>query len=244
MKIQDSKALVTGANRGIGREIVLGLLDRGVGTVYCGARKPESLAELVEEYGERVVPLQLDITDEGQVREAAQSVPELDLLINNAGVLHWGSFAEGNLEDIRQDMETNYFGTLRMVRAFLPQLEKSGDAVIVNLHSVVSFGNMAFIGGYSASKAAEHSLTQALRSELGPKGIQVLGVYPGPVDTDMAKELEMDKTPPAQVAQAILDGVEAGKAYTFPDPMAEQVGATWKENPLAVETLFAEMAEM
>lgn len=241
MKIQNATALVTGANRGIGKAVVLKLLERGVKRVYCGARNPEQLKDLVRENGDRVVPLEVDVTKPEQVQKAAEMVPGLDLLINNAGVLHWAGFCEGGLDDIRQDMETNYFGTLSMVRAFLPKLEKSENAAIVNLGSIVSFGSMAPIAGYSASKAAEHSLTQALRIELGPRGIEVIGVYPGPVDTDMAKDLEMDKTPASSVAEAIVEGIEEGRAYIFPDPMAAEVGSTWEKEPLAVEKLFAEM---
>lgn len=236
MKIQNANAFVTGANRGIGRAVVEALLAAGAGKVYAAARNTGQLAFS----DPRVVPIALDVTDATAVKAAAAAAPDVDLLINNAGVLHYTSQAEGDIDDIRRDFEVNYFGVIAVTRAFLPSLKKARGA-IVNLNSVVSFGSMPGIGGYSASKAASHSLTLGLRGELAAHGVTVHGVYPGPIDTDMAKDIPMDKASPEEVATAILAGIEAGTTHIAPDPMARSVVDTWISAPKAIEEQFAAM---
>jgi NAD(P)-dependent dehydrogenase (short-subunit alcohol dehydrogenase family) len=240
MKLQGSKVLVTGSNRGIGRSLVQALLARGAATVYAAARDPKALAGLVAESGERVVPVQLDITNAVEVAAAGKLVDSLDLLINNAGLLGSGGLLDGSLEAIERDMRTNYFGTLAVTRALLPAIEKQKGS-IVNVLTVVALASMPGLGGYSASKAAALSLTQALRGELGKRGIGVTAVFPGPVDTDMAREITLPKTSPAEVAKAILDGLERGDEDIFPDAMAQQVGGEFAKAPKNVERMFAAM---
>ena len=236
MKLDNKNIVVTGANRGIGAAIVRELLKYKVGKVYATARKLESLPDFGDS---RVVPVALDITNAKQVSAAAEKAGDAHVLINNAGTANFGSFTESTTDAIAADMNTNYYGTLSIIRAFIPGLKKSGNGVIANVASVVSFAPFASIGGYSASKAALHSATQALRAELSGQGIHVTGIYPGPIDTDMAKDFPMEKTSPQATAQAIVAGLLAGDNYIFPDPMSQQVGATWQRDPVGVEQQFS-----
>lgn len=235
MQITGSKVFVTGSNRGLGRSLVEQLLERGASTVYAGARDVSSIAK-----HERVVPLRLDITRPEDVKEAASKVGELDLLINNAGLLQSFGLVETQLDAIERDMRVNYFGTLAITRALLPAIEKKKGA-IANVLSIVSLASMPGLGGYSASKAAAYSLTQALRGELGKRGVRVHAVFPGPIDTDMIKGFEMTKTQPGDVAKALLDGVARNDDDIFPDPMATQVGEEFSRTPKNVEKMFAAM---
>ncbi|MDX2194519.1 MAG: SDR family oxidoreductase [Gemmatimonadales bacterium] len=241
--IQGSVALVTGANRGIGRAIVEALLARGATKVYAGARRPSDLGTLANDA--RVVPLTLDVTNDGQVAEAAAQAPDVTLLVNNAGVVArpLGAPLTDAVEGARQEMDVNYLGTLRMTAAFAPALARSGGGTIVNIASIAGVTGFSPFATYSASKAAQRSLTQVSRVMLGGQGTQVIGVYPGPVDTDMAKALPWDKATPASVATRILDAVEAGQLEVYPDPMAEGMGAAFEASPSALERQVAAMAD-
>lgn len=240
-KIKDTVAVVTGANRGIGLAFVKELLDRGARKVYAAGRDVKALDAIVALDRARVVPLQLDLLDQKQIREAAAKAGAVDLLINNAGVAAFGSILSGSPELVERDMQTNYFGTLNVIRAFAPQIEKSGGGAVVNLLSVVSLANMPALGGYSASKAASWSMTQAVRAELAKKNIRVHAVFPGPVDTDMAKDINLPKTSPKDVARAVLDGVESGQDDIAPDSMSRDVHGAWLKDPKGVERQFGAM---
>jgi NAD(P)-dependent dehydrogenase (short-subunit alcohol dehydrogenase family) len=241
MNIQNSTAIVTGANRGIGKAFVQTLLERGAKRVYATARKVSTLEDIVALDSNRVVPLTLDITDRKQVASVANQTRDVNLLINNAGVLAVGSLLEAPLELVMRDVDTNYFGTLNMVRAFAPVLESNGGGSIVNLLTIVALASMPGIGAYNASKAAAWSLTQSVRAELSKKGIQVHGVYPGAVDTDMIRDFQMPKTSPQEIAQAALNGVETGLEDIFPDAMSQQFYAGWQQDHKAVEHQFGSM---
>ena len=238
MQLEDTTTLVTGANRGIGRAFVSDLLRRGADRVYATARDPRTLADAQDLDPDRVVPFRLDVTSETDIAAAADTVGSLDLLINNAGTLAVGSLLDLDRADIERDMAVNFYGALDVTRAFVPALEAGGGAVL-NVVTLVAFGSMAGIGGYSASKAAMLSMTQALRADLAPRGISVYASFPGAVDTDMIRSFEMPKTPPNDVARAALDAVEAGEEDSFPDPMAREIGALWLRDPKAVERRFA-----
>ena len=239
MTLQNRIAFVTGANRGIGRALTEALLAAGAAKVYAAARNPGSLPDFGDS---RVVPVTLDITDPSQVADAAGFADDVDLLINNAGVLSFGGLADAAADDLRRDMEVNYFGTLDVVRAFLPTLKRSGNADIVNVASIVSFVSFPMLGGYSASKAALYSVTQGLRTELAPLGIRVHSVNPGPIDTDMAADIEMDKTSPEETARNILTGIETGNGDIFPDPAGEQMFGVWRDDYRQLEANVAAMA--
>lgn len=243
LNIQGSVALVTGANRGIGRAIVDALLERGIAKVYAGARKVASLDELVKAHGDRVVAVALDVTDADQVAAAAAQAKDVRLLFNNAGVAIGGALTDDNIVDVaRQEMEVNYFAPLHMVQQFGATLAANGGAVI-NIASVAGLTNFPFFATYSASKAAAHSLTQAIRALLAPQGIASFGVYPGPIDTDMAKGLEMDKATPESTAHAILDGIESGTEDILPDPFAVGFGEQFQASPKTSEKQIAAMLQ-
>ncbi len=237
-RVQGRVALVTGANRGIGRAIVEALVARGAAKVYAGARNPESLAGLVAASGGRVVPLKLDVTDGGQVSAAAAQAGDVDLLVNNAGVAAH-AFAPFDdpawLDAGRREYETNALGTLRVTQAFAPVLAGRGGGTVVNVVSVAGLASFPAFLAYASSKAAQHSITQGMRAMLAGQGTRVVGVYPGPVDTDMAEKVQVDKVSPASVAAAILDGLEGGVEDVFPDPVAAELGAAYAVSPKAAE---------
>jgi NAD(P)-dependent dehydrogenase (short-subunit alcohol dehydrogenase family) len=242
--IQGRVALVTGANRGIGRALTEALLDWGAAKVYAAARRPASLSNLTERYGDRVVPVRLDVTASHEVEAAAEAASDVDLLINNAGVAEHGG---APLEDPRwmdagmREFEVNALGTLGVTQAFAPVLARNGGGTLVNIVSIAALVNFPVFVSYSLSKAALHSLTQATRTFLGMQGTRVIGVYPGPVDTDMAAGIEMEKVSPRSVAEAILAGIEKGAEEVYPDPMAEQFGEIYGVGGKILEQRVATM---
>jgi NAD(P)-dependent dehydrogenase (short-subunit alcohol dehydrogenase family) len=240
-KIEGSVALVTGANRGIGRAIVEALLERGAKKVYATARDPQTLQSLAERNGDRVVPLQLDVTRADQVAAVAGEASDVDLLFNNAGVAAATQLnGDSRLEQARHEMELDYFAPLALLQRFGEALARRKGGV-VNISSIAGLTNLPFFPTYSASKAAVHSLTQGSRALLASQGVAVFGVYPGPVDTDMAENLAFDKTSPKEVASVILDGVEAGKEDIFPDAYAVSFGEQFHASPKTSEQQVAAM---
>ena len=238
MNLQNKTVLVSGANRGIGLAIVKALLDKGVKKVYAGARNTANLPDLGDD---RVVPVTLDITNTDQIESAADVASDVDVLINNAGVAAFSSILSGPLDNVERDMRTNYFGTLDMVRAFVPVLEGKPDAAIVNVASIAAFTNFPIIGGYSASKAALFSLSQGIRIELAERGIAVHTVNPGPIDTDLAKEFPTDKADTDETAIDILDRLEDGEADIFPDQQGREMFGVWKQDYRDLEQMVFEM---
>lgn len=212
-------ALVTGANRGLGRQFATELVARGA-KVYAGARRPET----VDLPG--AIPVQLDITDPESVRQAASIASDVKVLVNNAGVYTGAGLLTGSIEDIRLEMETHYFGTLNTTRAFVPVIEKNGGGSILNVLSVLSWYHAPAVGAYAAAKAAGWAMTDALRTELAPKGIHVASLHVGYMDTDMASFVPADqKTDPAVVAKMALDGLLAGQSEILADELTRQVKA-------------------
>ena len=220
MRIEGATALVTGANRGLGRALAWALVERGARRVYGAARDPGK----VDIPG--VEPVALDVTDHAQVVAAAERCGDLDLLVNNAGVLRRAALiGASSLEDARCEMEVNYFGTLAMCRAFAPVLARNGGGAIVNVHSVVSFFTPPDSGSYAASKSAQWSLTNGIRVELAPQGTHVVGLHVGFIDTDMAAGVEAPKIAPEAVAAQALDGVEAEVPEVLADETARHLKA-------------------
>jgi NAD(P)-dependent dehydrogenase (short-subunit alcohol dehydrogenase family) len=240
-RIDGAVALVTGANRGIGRALTEALLNRGAARVYATAREPESLTDLVARYGARVQTLRLDVTDAAQVAEVARLARDVDLLVNNAGVAEaWELLGDGVLEHARHEIDVNYLGPMRLLQAFAGTLTRR-EGAIVNVGSAAGLVNVPLLPTYSASKAALHSLTQATRAILAGRGVAVFGVYAGPVDTDMTRSMPLEKTSAADVAAAILDGIAAGEEDIFPDPFAIAFGAQFGSSPKDAERQFAAM---
>jgi NAD(P)-dependent dehydrogenase (short-subunit alcohol dehydrogenase family) len=235
MKIEGSVALVTGANRGLGKALVSALLEAGAAKVYAAARDESKVAG-----DSRVVPLALDTTKPEQIAAAAKKANDITLLINNAGLLTSYNVLTMSPAELDADFRTNVYGTLSVIKSFLPALERApGGATIVNVLSLTSLASFPPLAGYSASKAAAYSITQALRAELKAKQIDVLAVLPGPIDTDMVKALEMPKTSPADTARALVAGIVRGEEEIFPDPMAQQMGALWNKSHKEYERAFA-----
>lgn len=238
MNLKQKTALVTGANRGIGLATVAALLEAGVTKVYAAARSVDRLPDFADA---RVQKLQLDVTDQGSIAAAAAQATDVNLLINNAGTAHFGGVLDSPISDIEADMRVNYFGTLDVIRQFMPILEKNRDPAIVNVVTIAAFVNFPGIGGYSASKAALYSLTQGLRIDLAPRGISVHTVNPGPIDTDMAKDLDMAKTSPEEAARRIVLGLENDEADIFPDDGSEQMFGVWRGNYRDLEQAIYDM---
>jgi NAD(P)-dependent dehydrogenase (short-subunit alcohol dehydrogenase family) len=240
-EVKGSIALVTGANRGIGKAIVEGLLARGAAKVYAAVRDPASTGDLVRDYGSRVVPIELDLTRPETITAAAKAAADVTLVVNNAGVLRNATpLSEDALEALEFELDVNVYGLIRVAQAFAPILKHHGGGAFVQLNSVVSLKNFPAFATYSASKAASYSITQALRSLLGNDGIQVVSVHPGPIATDMGREagLEDIAEPPSLVADAIVDALATGAFHAFPDSMAKQLGtayASFAENVIEVE---------
>ena len=219
MTIEGKSVLVTGANRGLGRALVEEALRRGAERVYAGSRRPLVHAD------ERVTPVILDVTNEVQIREAVKAVESLDILVNNAGISLPDDLRDRAAVD--RHLAVNLFGTWGVTEAFLPSLTRSG-AAIVNVVSIGAFAAVPVLPAYSISKAAAFSLTQSLRALLAGRGVSVHAVMPGPIDTDMVRDLPIPKTPPESVAQAVFDGMENGEEEIFPDPVSEMMAESWR----------------
>ena len=180
------------------------------------------------------------VTKNESIAAAAGQIENLDILVNNAGVFEGGGiFSDQAEESLEQNLDVNVWGVLKLSKAVVDQIKKEDDTAIINVSSLAGLGNMPMAATYSVSKAAVHSLTQGMRAELADDNVLVMGVYPGPIDTDMARGLPMEKDSPENVAKNIVDGLEAGSEDVFPDVMASQVGSFYASNPKGVEEQFA-----
>jgi len=233
MEIHGTTVLVTGANRGLGRRLVDALLERGAAKVYAASRVPLPWGD------PRVTALALDLTDSDTIAAAARAASDATIVINNAGTAAFAGPLDADPVAVRAEMAVNYDGTFEVVRAFAGVLERNGGGAIVNVLSLLSLASTPPMAGYSASKAAAHSLTQALRPVLREKGTSVHGVYPAGIDTDMLAGVDAPKTPPRQVADGLLDGLAAEQEDIFPDPNAQAMARTWWADPKAFERAFS-----
>jgi NAD(P)-dependent dehydrogenase (short-subunit alcohol dehydrogenase family) len=216
MEITGRTALVTGANRGLGRHLAEQLRDRGA-TVYAAARHPAS----VDLHG--VTPIALDVTDPDSVATAVAATSDVAILINNAGSSTGSSLLTGDLTDIRLEMDTNFFGTLAVTRAFAPQLADHEESAILNILSVLSWLSFPAVGAYCAAKSAAWSLTNAFRQELAAQGTRVSSLHVGFMNTDMAAGVDAPKAEPSDVARIALDGIVAGDAEIIADETSKLV---------------------
>jgi NAD(P)-dependent dehydrogenase (short-subunit alcohol dehydrogenase family) len=234
--IANQTVLVTGANRGIGRALVEDALRRGATRVYAGTRQPWAHPD------GRVTRIAMDVTDAVQIQAAARLIESLDVLVNNAGSysLHGDDFSDRAL--LERYLAVNLFGPYDVTQAFLPLLTRSHGAV-VNVLSLASLAGVPFTPAYAISKAAAFSWTQSLRAVLAARGVRVHAVFPGPVDTDMTRGLDLPKASAESVARAILDGVEKGDEDILPDPLSASVAENWRSGEAkALERQFAAMA--
>ena len=216
MDVTGKTALVTGANRGLGRQLATQLRDRGA-HVYAAARDPQT----VDLPG--VTPVALDITDPASVAAAAQATHDVAILVNNAGSSTGSSLLTGDLADIRLELDTHFFGTLAVTRAFAPQLAAQGSSAVLNVLSALSWLSFPGSGAYCAAKSAEWSLTNALRQELAAQGTRVTALHVGYMDTDMTRRLDVPKADPAVIAKLAIDGIEAGDAEIIADDTSRHV---------------------
>lgn len=214
--LANRNVLVTGANRGMGREYISQLLERGVAKVYAAARNPQQ----IELDDPRVIALALDVTDAASVAAATQAAPDVSILINNAGIARMNSVLDPDTSGLREQLETNLFGPLAMSSAFADHIADNSGA-IVNVASVLAW--LPVGATYGVSKAALWNATDSMRLELSPRGVQVVGVYFGLVDTDMASFADSPKSDPADIVRQVLDGIETDASEVFADDLSRQV---------------------
>jgi NAD(P)-dependent dehydrogenase (short-subunit alcohol dehydrogenase family) len=231
--IENSVALVTGGSRGIGKELVEQLYRRGASKVYATARDPRTVTH------PDAVPLALEVTDPKAALALAEQAKDVTILINNAGATTRADFLTSSEQEIRQDLEVNFYGPLWVARAFVPVIEANGGGHILNVHSALSWFSSGDSGVYSAAKAAIWSQTNGLRVKLLPRGITVTGLHVGYVDTDMTAALDVPKTAPGVVAAKALDGIEAGAYEVLVDEVSRQARGALS-GPL--ELLYPELA--
>jgi NAD(P)-dependent dehydrogenase (short-subunit alcohol dehydrogenase family) len=221
MQIEGTIALVTGANRGIGKAFAGALLERGAAKVYAGARDVSAVSDA----DPRLVPVQLDVTDADQVAAVARELGDVQLVVNNSGIARPATPLSAELDAARDELEVNYLGLIAITRAFAPVLAANGGGAFVNMLSVASWVGSPILSTYAASKSAAWNFTNAARIELKQQGTHVVGVHVGFVDTDLTAALEVDKVEPAAVAAVALDAVEAGEPEAVVDDFSRQVKA-------------------
>ncbi|WP_406276455.1 SDR family oxidoreductase [Nocardia sp. NBC_00881] len=216
MDLATSTVLVTGANRGFGRALAVELLSRGA-TVYAGARNPDQVDLPGAE------PITLDITDPASVAAAVKATGDVTILINNAGSPPGADLLTGDLNDIRLEMDTHFFGTLSVIRGFAPQIAANGGGAILNILSGLSWVSFPEVGAYCAAKSAEWSLTNAVRLQLADQGIRAAGLHVGYMDTDMVRTVTEAKSDPADIARIAVDGIATGAYEILADNASRQV---------------------
>ncbi|MBE1489887.1 SDR family oxidoreductase [Plantactinospora soyae] len=218
MQIEDAVVLVTGGNRGLGRAIAAEAVARGARKVYAAARDPRTVTD------PGVVPLALDVTDPESVAAAARVASDVTILVNNAASSVNANFLDSDVEGIRREFETNFYGPLLLTQAFVPGIVANGGGHILNINSVLSW--IGLTDSYSASKAALWSMTNSVRLQLLPKGVGVTGLHVGYIDTDMSAHVDAPKIAPEDVARQAIDGIEAGAFEVLADGIARQVRAS------------------
>ncbi len=220
MQIENSTVLITGANRGIGLAFAKAFLARGAHKVYAGARDPSKISMA------GVTPIQLDVNSVSDVQAAAQLAKDVTIVVNNAGIANLGSFmAEDAEAALRNHLETNVLGPLRVSRAFAPVLARNGGGALINVASIASWITSPLLASYAVSKSALWSLSNGLRNDLRSQGTQVLTLHMGFVDTDLTKGLEMPKSTPEAIVERALQALEAGALEVLADEITQQVKA-------------------
>ncbi|QDU36945.1 putative oxidoreductase [Maioricimonas rarisocia] len=242
--VKEKTVLVTGANRGIGKAIVEEALQRGATKVYAAVRRLDSASPLVAEHGDRVVPVRLDLSDPATITAAAQAASDVDVVVNNAGVLKTTKATDADaIESLQYEIDINVYGLIRVAQAFAPVLKDNGGGALVQLNSVVSVKTFPDVTTYCASKAASYAVTQGLRDLLKEQGTLVVSVHPGPIQTDMGVEAGFEDIAdsPDVVATAIFDAIAEDRFHVWPDVFARQVGAAYQS--FAENVVEADMQE-
>src|SRR4051812_10188245 len=228
MQIEGAAVLVTGANRGLGAAVAQAFVEGGA-KVYGGARDTTTLTN------PDVIPVLLDVTSLDDIAGAARTCGDVSIVVNNAGILRQSSsLAAGSVDAARAEMETNFFGSMQMARAYAPVLRENGGGALVNMLSVLSFISMPQGATYSASKSAAWSLTNALRIELRRQGTLVVAVHAGFIDTDMAAGVTDEKVSPQSVAQQIVTAIETDAEEVLADPTSQMVKAALADDLTAL----------
>jgi len=227
MEIKGKAALVTGANRGLGRAFAEALLEAGASKVYAGARDPSSLGD------HRLIPVRLDVTSPRDVALAAETGGDVEILINNAGLMLTTTvLSEGSDDAMRREMEVNVFGMLAMSKAFAPVLARNGGGVLANILSVVSWYVYPFNSTYCATKHEALAVTEGLRIQLNAQGTRVVGAFAGLIDTEMGAALSPGpKSSPRQSAEKTIEGIRAGLDHVFADERAASVWQATRQDP-------------
>ncbi|MEM8605380.1 MAG: SDR family oxidoreductase [Cyanobacteria bacterium P01_H01_bin.121] len=229
--VQGKVVLVTGANRGIGKVLVESFLEQGAAKVYVAVRRLESAQPLADQYGNKVVPIHIDLANPDSIFAAAQTATDVQIVINNAGVLKTATpLSEDAIASLDFELQVNVYGLIYMAQAFAPVLKANGGGAFVQLNSVVSMKSFSNFATYSASKAAAYSITQALRELLAEQGTRVVSVHPGPIATDMgdAAGLTAIAEPPTLVADGTIKALKESEFHAFPDTMARQIGGAYQ----------------
>jgi NAD(P)-dependent dehydrogenase (short-subunit alcohol dehydrogenase family) len=218
MKLDQATVLVTGANRGIGLAFARQALERGARRVYAAARNPSSVTLA------GVEPLQLDVTSDDDVAAAVRRCDDVTVLINNAGIAEVGGVLGADaIAAARRQLETNFFGPLRLSRAFAPVLARHGGGAIVNVLSIASWISAPALAVYGTTKSAAWALTNALRHELRSQQTQVLALHMGFVDTDLTRTFDVAKSSPDEIVRRALDALESGAEEALADENTQQV---------------------
>lgn len=217
VNIKGSTVVVTGGQRGLGKAIADEFLRRGAARVYATARAPKPSDD------PRVVSVELDVTKADSVAALADTAADADIVVNNAGILGASKLLEADIEEIREVFETNYFGALRIAKAFAPVLAANGGGALVDIASALSW--LGGFGGYGDSKAALWLATNSLRIELEKQGTLVTAAHLGYTDTEMTSNFDVPKNDPRDVAHQIVDGVERGAVEVLADDLSRHVKA-------------------
>lgn len=229
--IEDKVAIVTGSNRGIGKAIVEQFMSCGAKKVYAAVRTPGTESQLVERFGDRVVPVEIDLERPETIVAAAEMAVDVEVLVNNAGVLSNSSpVADNAVDSLKSEMEINVFGLMRMAQAFSPILKRNGGGAIVQINSIASMKSFYRFSTYCASKAAAYSITQALRDVLSEQKTRVISVHPGPIGTDMAVTAGIEDVaePVSVVAERVVEALKDSSFHVFPDMLAERIGNEYR----------------
>lgn len=231
MDIENKIALITGANRGIGKAIVETFLKKGAKKVYLGVRTLSTADPLIEKYGNRVEAILIDLAKPETILAAAKQATDVEIVVNNAGILQKATpLDSGAIDALHLEMEVNVGGLIRMAQAFAPVLKANGGGAFIQLNSIASIKNFLPFTTYSASKAAAYSVTQGLKDILAEQGTVVVSVHPGPIATDMGDDAGFGEIaePASLVADEIVAALNTGVFHVFPDTMAKKIQGAYQ----------------